>query len=160
MKPHLLRCNAGRVVVLAIAYVALGPRIGWTKETPAAAQKISWDKAGMDSAIEGRIEKAVTPAINKHQLSGCVVLIGRREGIVFEHAYGNRAVEPKIEPMTIDTLFDMASLTKPLATATSIMILVERGQVRLSDKVAKFFPDFAANGKEEVTAEHLLTHSS
>ena len=92
-------------------------------------------------------------------MSGCVVLIGRREGIVFEHAYGNRRSSRK-EPMTIDTLFDMASLTKPLATATSIMILVERGQLRLSDKVAKFFPDFAANGKEDVTVEHLLTHSS
>jgi uncharacterized protein YbbC (DUF1343 family)/CubicO group peptidase (beta-lactamase class C family) len=54
----------------------------------------------------------------------------------------------------------MASLTKPVATATSIMILVERGQLRLSDKVAKFFPEFAAHGKEDVTVEHLLTHSS
>ena len=62
--------------------------------------------------------------------------------------------------MTTDTLFDMASLTKPLATATSIMILVERGQLRLTDKVAKFFPEFAANGKEDVTVEQLLTHSS
>src|SRR3954468_10078809 len=114
----------------------------------------------MDSAIESRIGKAVGHAIEKHELVGCVVLIGRREGIVFEHAYGNRAVEPKTEPMTTDTLFDMASLTKPLATATSIMILIERGQLRLSDKVTKFFPDFAANGKEEVTIEHLLTHSS
>ena len=62
--------------------------------------------------------------------------------------------------MTTDTLFDMASLTKPLATATSVMILIERGQLRLQDKVAKFFPEFAANGKEDVTVEHLLTHSS
>src|SRR3954468_14605475 len=114
----------------------------------------------MDSAIESRIGKAVGHAIEKHELVGCVVLIGRREGIVFEHAYGNRAVEPKIDPMTTDTLFDMASLTKPLATATSIMILVERGQLRLSDKASKFFPDFAANGKEDIAIEHLLTHSS
>ena len=70
------------------------------------------------------------------------------------------AVEPKIEPMTIDTLFDMASLTKPLATATSVMILVQRGQLRLSDKVTKFFPDFEANGKENVSVENLLTHTS
>ena len=62
--------------------------------------------------------------------------------------------------MTIDTLFDMASLTKPLATATSVMILVERGQLRLQDKVAKFFPEFAAKGKQDVTVEKLLTHSS
>jgi uncharacterized protein YbbC (DUF1343 family)/CubicO group peptidase (beta-lactamase class C family) len=160
MKRHLLRCNIAQSVRFTIVCVALIPTIGLAKEISGSAQKISWDKAGMDSAIEGRIEKAATSAIARGELSGCVVLIGRREGIVFEHAYGNRAVAPKLEPMTTDTLFDMASLTKPLATATSIMILVERGDLRLSDKVAKFFPDFAANGKEDVTVENLLTHSS
>jgi uncharacterized protein YbbC (DUF1343 family)/CubicO group peptidase (beta-lactamase class C family) len=89
-----------------------------------------------------------------------VVLIGRRAGIVFEKAYGDRCVEPQQEPMTTDTLFDMASLTKPLATATGAMILIERGQLRLQDKVAKFFPEFAANGKQDVTVEELLVHSS
>src|SRR5215210_7382462 len=140
-----------RIDLFALVCVALCPAIGQTKETPAAAQKISWEKASMDSAIVGRIEKDVTRAIERGDMSGCVVLIGRREGIVFEHAYGNRAIEPKVEPMTIDTLFDMASLTKPLATATSIMILVQRGQLRLADKVTKYFPDFAANDKEDVT---------
>jgi uncharacterized protein YbbC (DUF1343 family)/CubicO group peptidase (beta-lactamase class C family) len=129
--------------------------------TPAAPPaKIGFDAAHMDSSIEGRIEKAVIRSIDHGDMSGCVVLIGRRDGIVFEHAYGNRCVEPEKEPMTIDTLFDMASLTKPLATATSAMILVQRGQLRLSDKVSKFFPDFSANGKDNVTVEHLLTHSS
>jgi uncharacterized protein YbbC (DUF1343 family)/CubicO group peptidase (beta-lactamase class C family) len=149
-----------RILLFAFLCIAICPAIGQAKDPPTAAQKISWEKAGMDSAIEGRIERAVTHAIDRGELAGCVVLIGRREGIVFEHAYGNRAVEPKTEPMTTDTLFDMASLTKPLVTATSIMILIERGQLRLSDKVLKFFPDFAANGKEDVTVEHLLTHSS
>jgi uncharacterized protein YbbC (DUF1343 family)/CubicO group peptidase (beta-lactamase class C family) len=160
MKRHPLLCNFGRLSLIAIVCIALCPAMGHAADTPGAAQKISWDKAGMDSAIEGRIEKPVTRAIKKRELSGCVVLIGRREGIVFEHAYGNRTVKPTVEPMTIDTLFDMASLTKPLATATSIMILIERGELRLSDKVAKFFPDFEANGKGGVTIEHLLTHSS
>jgi uncharacterized protein YbbC (DUF1343 family) len=89
-----------------------------------------------------------------------VVLVGRRAGIVFERAYGNRSIEPKPLPMTTDTVFDMASLTKPMATATSVMILVERGQLRLQDKVAKFFPEFATNGKENVTIEQLLVHSA
>ncbi len=70
------------------------------------------------------------------------------------------AVEPEKVPMTTDTVFDMASLTKPVATATSVMILIERGQLRLQDKVAKFFPEFAANGKENVTIEQLLVHSA
>jgi uncharacterized protein YbbC (DUF1343 family)/CubicO group peptidase (beta-lactamase class C family) len=127
---------------------------------PQPPKRVSWAAARMDSALAGRIDKAVAKAIDDGRMSGCVVLIGRREGIVFEKAYGDRCVEPEKEPMTTDTLFDMASLTKPLATATSIMILVERGQLRLSDKVSKFFPEFAANGKDDVTVEHLLTHSS
>src|SRR5882724_8711115 len=110
MKRHLLRCTAGRAVLFAIVCAALAPTIGQAKDEPAAAQKISWEKAGMDSAIEGGIDKAVKRAIKRGELSGCVVLIGRREGVVFEHAYGNRAVEPKVEPMTTDTVFDMASL--------------------------------------------------
>ena len=62
--------------------------------------------------------------------------------------------------MTLDTVFDMASLTKPIATATSVMMLVERGELRLRDKVADFFPEFAANGKGEITIEQLLVHSA
>ena len=149
-----------QIVLFAILYIAVCTAIGQAKESQAPAQNLSWDKAGIDSAVEGRIEKAVSRAIDRGELVGCVVLIGRREGIVFQNAYGDRSVEPKREPMTLDTVFDMASLTKPVATATSIMILVQRGQLRLSDKVAKFFPDFAANGKQDVTVEHLLTHSS
>jgi uncharacterized protein YbbC (DUF1343 family)/CubicO group peptidase (beta-lactamase class C family) len=110
--------------------------------------------------MEGRIERLVEQSIERSDMPGCVVLIGRRAGIVFEKAYGNRTVEPEIVPMTTDTVFDMASLTKPVATATSVMILVERGQLRLQDKVAKFFPEFAAKGKENVTIEQLLIHSA
>ena len=63
-------------------------------------------------------------------------------------------------PTTIETIFDLASLTKPIATATSVMLLVERGKLTPSDRVAKYWPDFAKNGKENVTVEHLLTHTS
>ena len=114
----------------------------------------------MDPAIDGRIDQAVERSMDEGNMAGCVVLVGRRAGIVFEKAYGNRSVEPEKEEMTTDTVFDMASLTKPVATATSVMILVERGKLRLDDKVAKFIPEFAANGKEDVTVEQLLVHSS
>src|SRR5690606_22505037 len=87
-------------------------------------------------------------------------LIGRREGIVFEEAYCHRSLEPEKEKMTLDTVVDMASLTKPVATATSIMILIERDQVRLRDRVTKFFPDFGTKGKDEITVEQLLVHSA
>jgi uncharacterized protein YbbC (DUF1343 family)/CubicO group peptidase (beta-lactamase class C family) len=114
----------------------------------------------MDPAMERRIEPLVEKSIERGDMPGCVVLIGRRAGIVFEKAYGNRAIEPETVPMTTDTVFDMASLTKPVATATSVMILIERGQLRLQDKVSKFFPEFATNGKEDTTIEHLLIHSA
>jgi len=114
----------------------------------------------MDPTLAGRIDKAVAKSLADGQMAGCVVLIGRRDGIVFEKAYGNRQIEPEKEPMTTDTLFDMASLTKPLATGTSVMILIERGQLRLQDKVSKFFPEFATKGKQDITVEQLLVHSS
>src|SRR5436190_8979750 len=78
--------------------------------------KISWEAAGMDPAMESRIEHVVARAIDDHKMPGCVVLVGRRAGIVFQHAYGHRSLEPEKAPMTTDTVFDMASLTKPIAT--------------------------------------------
>jgi uncharacterized protein YbbC (DUF1343 family)/CubicO group peptidase (beta-lactamase class C family) len=98
--------------------------------------------------------------MDEGNMAGCVVLVGRSAGIVFEKAYGYRSVEPAKEEMTIDTVFDMASLTKPVATATSVMILVERGKLRLDDKAAKYLPGFAQKGKEDITIEQLLVHSS
>ena len=129
-------------------------------QKPGPAKRVSWEAAKMNSSLEGRIDTAVARSLADGQMSGCVVLIGRRAGIVFEKAYGDRCVEPQKEPMSTDTVFDMASLTKPLATATSVMILIERGQLRLQDKVSKFFPEFAAKGKQDVTVEELLVHSS
>jgi uncharacterized protein YbbC (DUF1343 family)/CubicO group peptidase (beta-lactamase class C family) len=122
--------------------------------------RLSFELAGIDSALESRIEHVVARSIERGDTPGCVVLIGRRAGIVFERAYGHRSIEPEKVAMTTDTVFDMASLTKPVATATSVMILVERGQLRLQDKVARFFPEFAAHGKENVTIEQLLVHSA
>ncbi|HEX5472664.1 MAG TPA: serine hydrolase, partial [Lacipirellulaceae bacterium] len=163
MSPHPFPTIARKyfLLLLAPAFVALIAAIDRAAEAPPAQpRRISSAEAHMDAAMGHRIDPLVADSIARGDMSGCVVLIGRREGIVFERAYGNRRVEPSKEPMTIDTLFDMASLTKPLATATSVMILLERGQIRLRDKVSKFFPDFAANGKEDVSIENLLTHSS
>src|SRR5689334_24238377 len=100
-------------------------------EMPKPPATIGWSAAQMDVSAETRIDKLVAASIERGDMSGCVVLIGRRAGVAFERAYGHRAVEPKKEVMTTNTLFDMASLTKPLATATSVMILLERGQLRV-----------------------------
>ncbi|MDT7808344.1 MAG: hypothetical protein QOJ70_2157 [Acidobacteriota bacterium] len=106
------------------------------------------------------IDAAVNDAIEKKELPGAVVLVARRGGIVWRKAYGSRALLPRREVMTADTIFDLASLTKVLATATSIMILVERGKVRLSDTVSRYIPELKGEGREKLTVEHLLTHRS
>jgi len=114
----------------------------------------------MAGEIAAPIQRHVEAAIAEEKIPGCVVLVGRRGHIVHRQAYGHRCLEPTIEPMTLDTVFDLASLTKPIATSTSIMQLVERGDLRLRDRVSKYLPEYAANGKEDTTVEQLLVHSA
>ncbi len=136
----------GVIACLLIAQLALG-------QTPP-------DSVGMRASQLAFIDDAVAAEIAKNQLPGAVVAVGRQGKIVWRRAYGNRALQPAPEPMTADTIFDLASLTKVVATATSVMILVERGKVRLGDAVARYIPEFAAAGKRNITIEQLLTHRS
>jgi uncharacterized protein YbbC (DUF1343 family)/CubicO group peptidase (beta-lactamase class C family) len=101
---------------------------------------------------------AIQDAIERAEIPGAVVLVARDGRVVFNKAFGSRALAPTREAMAIDTVFDMASLTKVVATATSVMILVERGKISLIDTVATYIPQFARMGKEQVTVEQLLTH--
>src|SRR6185436_2020793 len=102
----------------------------------------------------------VAESIKNKELPGAVVLAGHHGRIVWRKAYGSRAVQPQPEAMTTDTIFDLASLTKVVATATSIMILVERGEVRLNDPVVKFIPEMKGEGRDAITILQLLTHVS
>jgi uncharacterized protein YbbC (DUF1343 family)/CubicO group peptidase (beta-lactamase class C family) len=106
------------------------------------------------------IDAAVAESIQKKELPGAVVLVARRGGVVWRKAYGARALVPSREEMTVDTVFDLASLTKIVATSTSAMILVERGKLRLSDPVSRYIPELKGEGRERITIEHLLTHRS
>src|SRR5439155_12999037 len=106
------------------------------------------------------IADLVNEAIARHDLPGAVVLVGQGRDVLFHHAFGRRAVLPSPEAMTEDTIFDIASLTKVVATTTSVMQLVERGRIRLSDRVVLFIPGFDRFGKDGVTIRHLLTHTS
>jgi CubicO group peptidase (beta-lactamase class C family) len=106
------------------------------------------------------IEPLVREAIAEKKLPGAVVLVGRGDRILYQRAIGNRAVAPSVEPMTLDTIFDLASLTKVVATTTSVMMLVEQGRIRLSDRVASHIPGFERYGKGDITVRHLLTHVS
>jgi len=114
----------------------------------------------MDRGVLAEIDSLVQTAIENKKMPGCVVLIGRKAGIVFLKAYGMRQIEPQPQLMTEDTIFDLASLTKPVATATSVMILADRGMLRLEDPVGKYLSEFATKGKEAITVWHLLTHQS
>lgn len=108
--------------------------------------------AGLDSIVQ--------EAIHDGQIPGAVVLVWHNGQVIYEKAFGDRALEPRREPMTLDTIFDLASLTKVVATTTAVMQLLERGQVRLNDPVAKYIPEFAQSGKDEITVRELLTHYS
>jgi uncharacterized protein YbbC (DUF1343 family)/CubicO group peptidase (beta-lactamase class C family) len=106
------------------------------------------------------IESLVEEAIAEKKLPGAVVLVGRGERTLYQKAIGNRAVVPSVEPMTLDTVFDVASLTKVVATTTSVMILLEEGRIRLNDRVSSFVPGFERYGKAGITVRHLMTHVS
>ncbi|HEX7318060.1 MAG TPA: exo-beta-N-acetylmuramidase NamZ domain-containing protein [Pyrinomonadaceae bacterium] len=106
------------------------------------------------------IDGAVADSIQRKELPGAVVLVARRGGVVWRKAYGARALVPAREEMTVDTVFDVASLTKVVATTTSALILVERGRLRLADPVSRYIPELKGEGRERITVEHLLTHRS
>jgi uncharacterized protein YbbC (DUF1343 family)/CubicO group peptidase (beta-lactamase class C family) len=106
------------------------------------------------------IAALVDAAIARRELPGAVVLAGRGDRILYRHAFGRRSVAPDLEPMTDDTIFDLASLTKVVATTTSVMTLIEEGRIRLSDPVSQFVPEFGKYNKNGITIRHLLTHTS
>ena len=108
----------------------------------------------------GNVDAIIDQAIADGNIPGAVLVVGHNGAVVYRKAYGERALEPRREPMTLDTIFDLASLTKVIATTTSVMQLVEQGKVRLNDPLAKYLPEFAQNGKEDITIRQLLTHYS
>ncbi len=115
---------------------------------------------GMDAAKLDQIEQIVLADIADKKLPGAVVIVGHKGKIVYRKAFGNRSLVPTVEKMTVDTIFDVASLTKPVATATSIMILVEQGKLRLNDTIGKFITDIDDPEAKKVTILQLLTHTS
>ena len=147
--PDLIRVIRGLLVFSLLAHAALGQvPIAKPESVSVSAERL----AQMDAVINEEIS-------NK-KLPGAVVLVGRKGRIVWRKSYGARALEPSREAMTPDTIFDLASLTKVVATATSIMLLVERGKLRLSDPVSLHIPELKGEGRDRITVEQLLTHVS
>jgi uncharacterized protein YbbC (DUF1343 family)/CubicO group peptidase (beta-lactamase class C family) len=112
------------------------------------------------SADFDAIRPAVEASIRRGDLPGAVVAVLHDGKVVCREAIGQRALQPEPESMTVDTVFDMASVTKPVATATSAMILIEQGKLKLDEPVATYWPEFGANGKEKITIENLMLHTS
>jgi CubicO group peptidase (beta-lactamase class C family) len=134
------------------AFSAEIPRRGLVQAAP--------EEVGLLSSRLKYIEDAAAASIQSGETPGAVVLVARHGRIAYLKAFGNRSVQPKIEPMTTDTIFDVASLTKVMATAPSVMMLVENGTLRLDDKVKRYLPGFAGGGKDSITLRHLLIHYS
>ncbi|MFZ2493864.1 MAG: exo-beta-N-acetylmuramidase NamZ domain-containing protein [Thermoanaerobaculia bacterium] len=131
------------LVLLLAACVSSAPQLSVTPP--------QFDPAGL-----AEVDAAIGEAMEQKRIPGAVVRI-ERNGAVFERVYGNRAIEPGVEAMTADTIFDVASITKVVATAPSIWLLIERGKVDLDASVRTYLPEFT---DPAVTVRHLLTHSS
>ena len=109
------------------------------------------DTVGMSAEKLGEVDAAVRKALEQGRMPGCVVAIGRQGKLVYLRAFGDRQLQPNRVAMTTDTVFDLASLTKPIATATSVLRLVQDGKVDLDAPVATYLPEFGNRGKEAIT---------
>ena len=124
------------------------------------------ESQGMNPERLDLIDSAVNDAIAQKVIPGAVISVVRNGRIVFLRAYGNKSLVPEVEPMTEETMFDLASLSKCVGTTLSFMQLIEKGQVRLSDPVSRYIPDFKpwvdpeTGEEDEITIQDLMTHSS
>ncbi|MFH1964414.1 MAG: serine hydrolase domain-containing protein [Acidobacteriota bacterium] len=107
-----------------------------------------------------RIESVIKQAMEDKEIPGAVVLVARKGKVVYRKVFGTRSLQPQREALTFDTVFDMASVTKVMATACSIMILVEEGKISLNDPLSKYIPEFGNRGKRNITILQMLTHYS
>jgi uncharacterized protein YbbC (DUF1343 family)/CubicO group peptidase (beta-lactamase class C family) len=141
----------GFTILVLLSGVALRAQ----QKGSAAAQRLastSVNLAALDSIMQEGIQQGAMP--------GGVLLVSHRGRVIYHKAFGERAVLPTREKMTVGTIFDLASLTKLFATTPSIMRLMEQGKIRLNDPLVRYMPEFAANGKDQITIRMLLTHTS
>jgi CubicO group peptidase (beta-lactamase class C family) len=149
-------------IMVAAGLVLAGFSAALGQPVPAARP----EDVGMSSKHLAYLDQIVQEAVGRKDFPGAVLLVTREGKTVYRKAFGDSQWLPEPKPMTTDMIFDLASMTKPVATATSVMILVERGRIRLWDKVKEYVPDFAAYIEEkgipgdDARLWHLLTHTS
>jgi uncharacterized protein YbbC (DUF1343 family)/CubicO group peptidase (beta-lactamase class C family) len=122
-----------------------------------AMQLMAQDKTSPDFSS---IDRIMGSALQANTVPGAVVFVGHDGHVVFQKAYGNRSTIPAPNAMTEDTIFDMASLTKVIATTTAVMQLYQQGRFRLNDPLSKYLPEFAGDGKKDITIRQIMTHYS
>jgi uncharacterized protein YbbC (DUF1343 family)/CubicO group peptidase (beta-lactamase class C family) len=149
-----------RVILSVLALSLFSPPHSFAQPPSPPAERLQPRPPALDPARLSLIEPVVQEAIRAGQLPGAVVIAGRGSRVLYRRAFGNRAVSPSAEPMTLDTIFDVASLTKVVATTTAVMKLVEDGRIRLADRVSAYIHGFERYGKDKITIRHLLTHVS
>jgi uncharacterized protein YbbC (DUF1343 family) len=147
----------GRTLVAAGLFLALGSASALAAPP---LETVPPEAVGLSPARLAVLDTVLADAIARKEVPGAVLLVGRHGKVAFRKAWGHRALAPSVEPMTLDTAFDLASLTKGVATAASVMTLVERGRIALGDPVVRYLPAFGAGGgeRERVTVEQLLVH--
>ncbi|MCQ1545670.1 serine hydrolase [Bacteroides clarus] len=129
-------------------------------------QRVAPEQVGMDSRKLMYADEAIEEAIANKEIPGAVLAVVRNGKMAYLKAYGNKRIYPNTEPMTINTIFDMASCSKSMSTAICTMILAERGKIRLLDPVSRYIPGFkdweSEDGKDKkvIRITDLLTHSS
>jgi uncharacterized protein YbbC (DUF1343 family)/CubicO group peptidase (beta-lactamase class C family) len=111
------------------------------------------------SALGPRLDAVMEEAVRQDEIPGGVLLVSHKRRVVYRKAFGQRSLAPRREGMTADTIFDLASLTKVVATVPAVMRLVEEGKLRLNDRVTRYLPEFQG-GASEITVRNLLTHFS
>lgn len=146
------------VLLASVVFAACAPPQPAAPAGPARAQATPRPPVFRDAKL-AEIDAAILTAISNRALPGAVLWLESR-GSNHHRAYGNRATLPTPEPMSEDTVFDAASLTKVIATTPAIMLLVERGQVRVDAPVRDYLPRFTGDGRDAITVRHLLTHTS
>lgn len=129
-------------------------------------QRVTPQQAGMDPARLSQVDKVIEESVQAGEIPGAVLAVVRDGKMVYLKAYGNKSLYPATEKMTVNTIFDLASVSKPVGTAIPIMQLVERGKIRLTDNVSMYIPGFqpwidsATGRKIEIRVIDLLTHTS
>lgn len=145
------------ITLCSIASIA----IGQSRHFPAGTREVYIAQvAGIRSDLLSNIAPIIEKSISAGDYPGAVILIGHKGKIIYRGAFGNRRISPNTAPMRFDTIFDIASLTKVVATTPAIMQLVEQGKIDLDAPVARYWPEFSSHGKQYITIRELLTHTS